>query len=407
MKKEDNQNIQAIQDFDSLELYNKIYALSKKDYKVVKTKEIIRKSFSFIILLLSIAGIFSIFFYFGFQKDHINNLKNKVSILDKKINELSIEELEYERQLNFYTSLFKNLKIEDNRLVDVDLSNTVSRSVRNVDENPAEYKNIYRGNINFKETALTFDLGTGNDLAEIYTIIKRFDIKVTIFISNEMPSLNYGSLFNNRNIHYLKKMGDLGCEFGNHTWSHYNLKASLYEVSKSRRIDLVFISDDVLNDFTARLEFDRVRKKFYEKTGYLLTNLWRAPYGAIDKRILTIASKAGYPNHVLWSSNSLGPLDFFDYANKRYILVKDQKTGKIHKKKNPYYFSSSEMLLRMKEWEKIDKNGLNGAISIAHLGTSRKIDKMINILPDYISYFKGKGYHFVTVSQLINNKKDY
>jgi len=89
------------------------------------------------------------------------------------------------------------------------------------------------------------------------------------------------------------------------------------------------------------------------------------------------------------------------------LWVKDKESGEYTKRKNPYYFSSSEMLLRMKEWERIDKHGLNGAISIGHLGTGRKTDKIVRILPEYISYFQNKGYHFVPVSELINNKKDY
>jgi len=413
-QKEYQKNFPALVEDDSLELLNSIYTQSKNDYKIIRFKRIIRRSFSFLILVLSITGFISILLYFLFLKDHLKDLKKeitkykeKVTILDNHINTLSIEEIEYKHQAESYKNLFKNLKVEDNRILDFDLTNSVENNLKKIDGIKAEYKNLSRGNTNFKETALTFDLGTGNDVEEIYTILKRFDVKATIFISNETSSLSYGSLFNDRNTQYLKKLGELGCEFGNHTWSHYNLRYSLYETSRRRRLEFLYISDDILDSIKLKLEFERVRDKFYKETGFIMSNFWRAPYGAIDKRVLSIASKAGYPNHVFWSSNKIGALDFYDYVTNRYIWVKDHKTGKIYKKKNPYYLTSQEMLLRMKKWERADKNGLNGAISIAHLGSTRKNDKMVGILPSYISYFKNRGYHFVTMSQIINNKEDY
>ena len=222
-----------------------------------------------------------------------------------------------------------------------------------------------------------------------------------------MNSTEYGSLFDQKHLDYLIKLHEIGCEFGNHTWSHYNLQRSLYETSKKRRLGLSFISDEVLDEISLKLEFDMVRNKLYNDTGIELSPFWRAPYGAFDRRILKMASMAGYPNHVYWSSNKMGPLDFYDYVTKRNIRVKQRDTGKYIKVKNPFYFSSTEMLARLKEWERSDIHGLNGAISIAHLGTSRKNDKIIYILPEYISYFQNKGYHFVLVSEVINDKMDY
>jgi peptidoglycan/xylan/chitin deacetylase (PgdA/CDA1 family) len=63
--------------------------------------------------------------------------------------------------------------------------------------------------------------------------------------------------------------------------------------------------------------------------------------------------------------------------------------------------------VRLKRWEAADRNGLRGAISIGHLGTSRKADKIIYSLPEYISFFQRKGYHFVTLSELLNDRADY
>ena len=406
--------IQFIKEPESPELYHHIYELAQKDYKSTKIRLFARRSVLFIILIMSALGFFFLVFYFAFLHNYMESLNNQLLKYSKNLETLTTEverltstEQEYQNQIKSYEDKLRNLQIEDNRIVDFDLTDTIRSNIAKIDTYDMNYENIYRGNTSFKETALTFDLGTGEELPYVYTILKRFNVRATIFISNEMPSTEYGALFRQKNLAYLIKLNQIGCEFGNHTWSHYNLKRSLYETSKKRRLNLPFISNEVLDEINLKLEFDRVKDKFYRETGITLTPFWRAPYGAIDSRILTIASKSGYPNHVFWSSNKKGPLDFYDYITKRSFRVKNNKTGKYTRMKNPYYFSSAEMLARLKEWERADIHGLNGAISIGHLGTSRRTDKIINILPEYISYFQNKGYHFVLVSELINDKKDY
>lgn len=404
---------QIIKEPDSPELYHHIYEFAQKDYKTVRMRIFARRSLYLFILFLSAAGLFFTIFYFIFLQDHLKALKNQlqqysnnIKNLYSEIDKLTASEMEYRGRLQVYKDTFSKLKIEDNRIVDFDLTESVQKYVEKYDDIPKIYKNIYRGNTGLRETALTFDLGTGEDSPYIYAVLKKAGVKATIFISNEMPATNYGALFSDKNVSSLIKFSKLGCEFGNHTWSHYNLKTSLYETSRRKRLNLSFISDEILDEVTLKLEFDRVKDKFYRETGIMLSSFWRAPYGAIDRRILTIAAKAGYSNHVFWSSNKCGPLDFYDYITKRTIRIKDKKSGHYTRRKNPLYFSSSEMLARLKKWEKVDPHGLNGAIAISHLGTARKADKMVHILPEYISYFQKKGYHFVLISEIINNKKD-
>ncbi|KKL56042.1 hypothetical protein LCGC14_2249360 [marine sediment metagenome] len=404
----------VITEAETTRLYEQIYDLSQKTYKSTQFRFLAKRSALLIIIFMSALGFFALIFYFAFMKDYMKSLNSQllkysksVESLNTEIEKLSTLEQEYVNQLKFYEDTFSSLKIEDNRLVDFDLTKSVRKNIAEIDNSAGEYRNISRGNTDFKEIALTFDLGTGEDLPFVYAILKRYNVRATIFISNEMHSTEYGSLFNQRHIDYLVKLYELGSEFGNHTWSHYNLKRSLYETSKRRRLSLSFISDEVFDEMGLKLEFDRVRNKFYDDTGIVLSPFWRAPYGAIDERILKIASMAGYPNHVYWSANKTGPLDFYDYITKRNLRVKNRGTGKYTRVKNPYYFSSAQMLARLKEWERADSHGLNGAISISHLGTSRKNDKIIYILPEYLSYFQNKGYHFVPVSELINDKMDY
>jgi peptidoglycan/xylan/chitin deacetylase (PgdA/CDA1 family) len=412
MAKEDK--VQLIKERDVKDLYHHIYTLAQKDYKVFQIRALVRKITSLCLLVLAAAGLFFFSFYFVFLKDRLQDLKyqleqygKRLDILNSEVTRPNASELKYREQLEAYENTFSNLKIIDGLVIDLDMTDTVQSSLESIGSSNIPFTNIYRGNTSFKETALTFDLGTGEDLPYIYNILKRMGAKATIFISNEMPEMKYGALFNEKNIDYFIKLAEIGCEFGNHTWSHYNLKRSLYETSKKNRLNLSFVSDEVLDELTLKLEFDRVKNKFYSETGIILSPLWRAPYGAVDNKVLTLAAKAGYPNHVLWSFNRRGPLDFYDYVSRRSYWVKDPKTGRYKKQRNPYYFSSTEMLARLKLWEKSDRNGLSGAISIAHLGTARKNDKIVHILPEYVSYFQNKGYHFVLVSEIINDNEDY
>ncbi|MBN2322958.1 MAG: polysaccharide deacetylase family protein [Spirochaetes bacterium] len=393
---------------DPNDLYEILYSSARMDYRRVKRRFFAKRTLLLVVTALSVVGTFSVIFYPTFMRSRISRMEEEISnyrssilSLNTQIDTLSARRLEYEDRLQAYKNIIGKLKVEDDRIIDFDLTEEVARSTGGIDAIEAEYRNITRGSRGVRASALTFDLGTGDDLPVVYSILKRFDTRATVFLSNEMSSESYGSLFNGRNLAYLVKLNDLGCEFGNHTWSHYNLKRSLYETSKKNRVSFSFLSNDVLDELNITRELKMVEKQVFEKTGIVLSPLWRAPYGAIDDRILKTAAAAGYPNHIFWSANGIGPLDFYDYVTRRFVWRKETETGRPERVQNPYYFSSQEMLHRLKQWEEADPSGLNGAISIAHLGTSRKNDRMVLILPEYISHFTNRGYRFVTVTELL------
>jgi peptidoglycan/xylan/chitin deacetylase (PgdA/CDA1 family) len=68
---------------------------------------------------------------------------------------------------------------------------------------------------------------------------------------------------------------------------------------------------------------------------------------------------------------------------------------------NGKYYSSSELINKLYDFEKNDKNGLNGAILLMHFGTHPyRTDKLYNRLDEIIKYLKAKGYEFVTIDNL-------
>ncbi|PJZ54971.1 polysaccharide deacetylase family protein [Leptospira adleri] len=331
------------------------------------------------------------------QTVHITNL-------EETLTSLRLEEQQQEEELlKFKSELYDSVP-------DGDLSDQVAENKTNLEALPGADvgKNINRGNVNFKEISLTFDLGTGEDLKLLYEYLSKFPIKITLFVSNENPALKNGSLFSNTNIYYLRKLSQLGNRvvFGNHTWSHYNIPRSLYESSLRKRALLTYVSDEIPDTNFLQQEMRMVEEKFESITGKELTKLYRLPYGGFDPLVIKTFGKLGFTQHIFWSNNSVGSLDIPDFVYKKFIYKKDPQTGKTRILPNPNYKTRAEALDFLYRWEEADKNGMNGAIILMHLGSPRQTEKLIYILPDFIQEMLSKGYSFVTIPEILNDRQD-
>ncbi|MBN1292810.1 MAG: glycoside hydrolase family 9 protein [Candidatus Latescibacteria bacterium] len=66
------------------------------------------------------------------------------------------------------------------------------------------------------------------------------------------------------------------------------------------------------------------------------------------------------------------------------------------------YYSSDELLGKLKNFEINDEHGLNGTILLIHFGTDpRRTDKLYNRLDSLITELKGKGYRFTSLRETI------
>ncbi|TGM11220.1 polysaccharide deacetylase family protein [Leptospira selangorensis] len=359
----------------------------------------------FFFLILSITTVFALARRLDSLQNTVQKQNEVISVLSEDITSLRLEEQQREEEvLRFKSSILDDVP-------DGDLSEEVNKnlgSLQAVIPKPGTGKNISRGNPNFKEISLTFDLGTGEDLQILYEFMMRFPIKVTLFVSNENPAKKGGSLFSKTNLVYLKKLAALDGRvvFGNHTWSHFNLPRSLKEPSLRKRALLSYVADEI-PDFNLLLEeLTSVEDKFKTITGLTLTKYYRLPYGAVDQIILDVYATQGYENHIFWSNNTVGSLDVPDFVYKKYITKKDPATGKTKLVQNPHYKTKEEMLDFLYRWEAADKNGMNGAIILMHLGSPRQSEKLIYILPDFIQAMLNKGYKFTTVPEVLNEKQD-
>lgn len=357
---------------------------------------------------LIIIGVFLTFLSFFLYL--IFTLKKSEEAIESKNAELI--EMKQDLQAALYEQYFyeeeaekyKSLLIHKFPEKEIDLKDNVSQNLENIKKIASAFhgENIYRGNINNKNIALTFDLASGEDLDAIYHYLNSYNIKITIFISNEKPG-EEGSLTSRTNVQLIKKMAKMDgkVEFGNHTWSHYNHYRSLMETSFKKRKMMDNISDEILDIPSMENEVSRVKDRFKEITTKELANIYRLPYGSLNQLILNSYASFGYNKHIMWSYNSYGSLDLPDYIMKKYIYKKSE-TGSVKLVKNPFYKTKEEVLAFLNVWEEKDPNGMNGAIILMHLGTPRKHDKLIEILPEFIKRMQEKKYHFVTISEVLD-----
>ncbi|GBF48968.1 polysaccharide deacetylase [Leptospira ryugenii] len=354
-------------------------------------------------LTLSISSVVVLLSYLLYLSFSVDQLQTEVKAKDKMLQEMeeSLSSLMYQEQLREEQYLTSESEIDES------LQKQVEKNINYLKEVSKETKgkNILRGNEKYKEIALTFDLATGEELALLYQYVKEYNIKITIFLSNERPSDTSGSFFVRSNLDLIKRLAKTGnVEFGNHTWSHFNYSRSVSETSQRKRTVLEYLSKSVLDLTRMAEELKRVEDIFYALTKQELKKYYRLPYGAINQLILDAHASIGYTQHIMWSRNNKGSLDLPDYIHKQFVY--QNQNGKRVVVKNPYYKTSQETLDYLDLWESVDPHGMNGAIILMHLGSPRKFDKLIYILPEFIKKMQKKGYHFNTVSEVLNDKED-
>ncbi len=192
-----------------------------------------------------------------------------------------------------------------------------------------------------KFIALTFDDGPHPKYtAEILKILYDNDAAATFFVVGENAQ-RYPEL--------VRAEHDLGCEIGNHTYSHMRF-----------------------NDKTARALFDEIKKTddiIYEITGKIPA-LFRPPEGKHSGKADEIIKRAG-KRTVLWT------IDTRDWAHTDKDKIIDN----------------------------IKNNAKNGSVILFHdyiTAPSPTPDVLREILP----YLKSQGYEFVTVTELLSHSAD-
>jgi len=181
--------------------------------------------------------------------------------------------------------------------------------------------------------ALTFDDGPSIYTKEILKTLKKYHAHATFFVVGERVTSTYAST--------IKKSAKIGCEIGNHSYSHANLGTSSKSVIKSQ-----------LNKTDKRV------KSFIGSK----TTLVRPPYGSIGSNLRSVVGKP----MILWSIDTL-----------------DWKTRNAR--------STIKSIMSSVE---------DGDIVLMHDLYSESKEAAVKVIPKLIK----KGYQLVTVSELIKYK---
>ncbi|MFH1709522.1 MAG: polysaccharide deacetylase family protein [bacterium] len=211
-----------------------------------------------------------------------------------------------------------------------------------------EAKSIWNGNKARNAVALTFDDGPKPEFCNpILEILDRYGAKATFFVvgreAQDNPDL-------------IMRMYDSGHDIGNHTYSHMSIKDS----SKGEALSNIQKCSQVIYDITGE------QPKYF-----------RPPGGTTNSRISNGLKKMGLKT-VYWSLNAV------DYIDKTpgYEVPED------------YQFMAKELSKRV-----VDKMS-PGTIILLHNGS----EQTVKALPFILSELKNKGYGFVTLSDLMEEK---
>ncbi len=235
-------------------------------------------------------------------------------------------------------------------------------------------RDFTRGRTNSSYICLTFDGGAeSNNASQILNILKDKNVKSTFFLTGR---------FIKRNPEFVKRMIDDGHEIGNHTYNHKHLTTYEQNLRHDTSSEITY---EVLKS-----ELIRSDSVYTEITGGHLSGLWRSPYGEQNSTIRMWAAEQGY-RHIGWTRGGKidGNMDSYDWVSD---------------KDSPLYRTSEEIKENLLNFGNDSGNGAGGSIILMHLGSNRQEDYIYEQLPDIIDGFRGMGYEFCMVSELITSE---
>ncbi|OGC09912.1 hypothetical protein A2V82_03750 [candidate division KSB1 bacterium RBG_16_48_16] len=232
-------------------------------------------------------------------------------------------------------------------------------------------RDITRGDMTQNKIALTFDGGAGNGAAAaILEMLAEKGLRCTMFLTGR---------FVKDNPDLVKRMLKEGHEIANHTMSHPHLTTFAINGLHNTMPDI--------SRETVHLELLETNELYKKITGKSMAPYWRAPYGEHNLQIRRWASEIGY-TQVGWTLGHGENMDTMDW-------VADTLSSR--------YKSPRQILQKILSFGSDSERAANGGIILMHLDTQRKKDQPYEIIPALIDSLQGRGYKFVTVSQLVKS----
>ncbi len=207
---------------------------------------------------------------------------------------------------------------------------------------PAEHASFPEGT---KLIALTFDDGPDKYTTQVLDALDRNGIKATFFV--------IGSNVSGTDVSVFQRMLDLGCEIGNHTWSHVSLRDSAYDVAYE---ELKKCDDALMAKIGQKATVIR------PPTGQGLAQDALFQYSKDNHEYVVNWDDMSCPSD--WQKPALGDADY----TAQYVIDNAQ-------------------------------DGVMVLLHDSHQSTADSLDKMIQGLKD-------KGYTFVTVTELLEARSN-
>ena len=233
--------------------------------------------------------------------------------------------------------------------------------------------NLYRGNRNRREVALTFDgAHSDRDVNDLLRVVTEEQVPVTVFLTGE---------FIRRHPDATRKLAaSPWIEVGNHTLDHPHL--TTYAQNRRQRTAAGLTPAVLMN------QLNETAHRFYTVTGKMMVPLWRAPYGEHNPEIRAWAASQGY-THVGWTTGRGWSLDSLDWVDDP---------------SHPHYRPARTIVKRWLALARRGPDGINGGIMLMHLGTKRVVgDRMVDYLPRLVKGLRAMGYQFVFVTTMLKH----
>lgn len=202
------------------------------------------------------------------------------------------------------------------------------------------FREINRGPLDQKRIALTFDAGgEATDLHQLLATLRDAGIHCTFFLTGRWSS---------KHPELVRKILSEGHEIGNHSWSHPDFTR--------------------LDDEHIRSEIQKTEAFLMALTGQSSKPLFRAPFGARNRRVLKTVGELGY-HSIYWTLDSLDSVD----PPKTAPFLVNRITGKADA-------------------------ALQGAIILMHVGEP----STAVALPSIVADLQRRGFTLVSVSDLLD-----
>ena len=212
---------------------------------------------------------------------------------------------------------------------------------------PSGPSEVFSGPSSQHDIALTFDDGPWNDppTIDFLKVLEHYHVPATFFeIGDQISTYDPGGTLERRML----SDGDM---IGDHTWTHPDMT----QLSPSEQQSQLLQTADAIKSATHGFR----------------TCIWRPPYGSVNSQVISLARSLGFIT-IQWD------VDTVDWSLPGTATIYQRAVNGAH----------------------------NGAIILQHFGGGPR-QETLQALPHEITTLKARGYHFVTITQMLGLKLIY